>query len=98
MPTQEDRIAELEQKMTTIELERLYEKRKASENTPTEQAYNYSTISHNLTLLLGIASGQEHAIKLMQGDLEIIKERGEHQEQDIGAIKDDLGVVKGDLG
>ncbi len=77
-----------------MELQRLYDERKAAENTPSEQAYNYSEINHNLTLLLGIASGQEHAIRLMQGDLGIIRERVEHQEEDIRAIKDDLGIIK----
>ena len=94
MSTHEDRIAALERKMTTLELKRLYDERKAAENTPSEQAYNYSEINHNLTLLLGIASGQEHAIRLMQGDLGIIRERVDHQEEDIRAIKDDLGTIK----
>ena len=75
MSTHEDRIAALERKMTTLELKRLYDERKAAENTPSEQAYNYSEINHNLTMLLGIASGQEHAIRLMQGDLGIIRDR-----------------------
>ena len=37
-------------------------------------------------MLLGIASGQEHDIKLMQGDLEIIKERVEHIDQQIDGV------------
>jgi len=75
MPTQEERLATLERKVAAMELQRLYDERKAAENTPSEQAYNYSEINHNLTLLLGIASGQEHAIRLMQGDLGIIRDR-----------------------
>ncbi len=86
MSTHEDRIAALERKMTTLELKRLYDERKAAENTPSEQAYNYSEINHNLAMLLGIASGQEHDIKLMQGDLEIIKERVEHIDQQIDGV------------
>jgi len=108
MPTQEERIAALERKVAAIELQRLYDERKAAENTPSEQAYNYSEINHNLTMLLGIASGQEHAIRLMQGDLNvvkddlgivkadlgIVKERVEEQERDIRVMKADLGIVK----
>jgi len=52
-------------------------------------------------MLLGIASGQEHAIRLMQGDLNvvkddlgIVKERVVQQEQDIRVMKDDLGIIK----
>jgi len=58
-----------------MELQRLYDERKAAERTPSEQAYNYTEINQNLTILLGIASGQEQDIKLMQGDLDIIRER-----------------------
>ncbi len=94
MPTQEDRLATLERKVAAMELQRLYDERKALENTPSEQAHNYSEINHNLAMLLGIASGQEHAIRLMQGDLGIIRERVEHQGEDIKAIKDDLGIIK----
>jgi len=83
MPTQEDRSAELERKVTILELKRLYDERMAAENTPAVQAYNYSEISHNLTMLLGVASGQEHSIRLMQGD--------------IREIKDDLDIIKGRL-
>ena len=42
---------------------------------------NVDEINRNATILLGIVSGQEHAIRLMQGDL--------------GVVKEDLGVVKG---
>jgi len=75
MPTQEERIAALERKVAAIELQRLYDERKAEEHTPSKQAYNYSEINQNLTMLLGIASGQELAIRLMQDDLGTIKER-----------------------
>ncbi len=75
MPTQEDRLATLERKVAAMELQRLYDERKAAERTPSEQAYNYTEINQNLTILLGIASGQEQDIKLMQGDLDIIRER-----------------------
>ena len=40
MPTQEDRLSTLERKVAALELERLYEQRKAEESTPSKQAYN----------------------------------------------------------
>ncbi len=102
MPTQEDRLATLERKVAARELQRLYDERKASENTPSEQAYNYTEINQHLTILLGIASGQEGDIKMMKNDLgivkvdlDIVKKRVEHQGEDIGVIKDDLGIIKG---
>lgn len=71
----------------------------------TAQELHSREIDHNLTILLGIASGQEHAIQLMQGDLNVVKadlgyvkERVEEQEQDIRVMKDDVGIVKNDLG
>ena len=87
MPTQEERLAELERKVAAIELRRLYDERKAAENTPSEQAYNYSEINHNLAMPLGIATGQEHAIRLIQGDVKVMQD-------DLGTVKDDLGIVK----
>jgi uncharacterized coiled-coil protein SlyX len=73
MPTQEDRIAELEQKVAAIELERLYEQRKAEERPPTEQQWDFKQINHRLTMLLGIASGQEHDIKSMKNDVSALR-------------------------
>jgi hypothetical protein len=74
MPTQEERLAALEQKIADMELERLYEKRKAAQSTPSEQAYDSRQINHRLTMLLGIASGQEDAIKTIEADLSAVKE------------------------
>ncbi len=77
MPTQEDRLDRLEMKVASLELERLYEQRKAAESTPSEQALDLKDVNHNTTMLLGIASGQERAIKTIQVDVESIKNRAE---------------------
>jgi uncharacterized coiled-coil protein SlyX len=71
--TYDDRLTALEQKVADIELERLYEKRKSAESTPSEQAYDAKQTNHRLTMLLGIASGQEHDIKSMKDDIGAIK-------------------------
>ena len=77
VPTQEDRLGRLEMKVASMELEHLYEQRQAAESTPSKQAYNFEELNHNTTILLGIASGQERAIKAMQVNVESIKNRTE---------------------
>ena len=77
MPTQEDRLDRLEMKVASMELERLYEQRKAAESTPSEQALNLKDVNYNTTMLLGITSGQELAIKTIQVDVASIKNRTE---------------------
>ena len=77
MPTQEDRLDRLEMKVASLELEHLYEQRKAAESLPSEQALDLKDVNHNTTMLLGIASGQERAIKTIQADVESIKNRVE---------------------
>ncbi len=71
MATQEERLAALEQKVADIELERLYQRRKAVESTPSEQAYDIKQVNHRPTMLLGIASGQEHGIKAIKEDIDL---------------------------
>ena len=78
MPAVEDRMAALERKVAAMELERSNEHRKASERTPSEHAYNFKEINHNLTMLLGLADGHEEVIRAMQGDLGVLKEHVEH--------------------
>ena len=97
MPTQEERLAELERKVAAMELQRLYDERKASENTSSVQAHNYSEINHNLAMLLGIASGQEHAIRLIQGDLDSLKERVESIEWRLDGVDRRLDGIDGRL-
>ena len=71
---QEDRIANLERKVASLELRRLYDERKAEERTPSMQAFNFREINENMTILLGIASGQEEDIKAVREDVATVKE------------------------
>ena len=71
MTTQEDRIAALEQRVADIEMERLYERSKATQSTLPEQSYDVKQVNHRLTMLLGIASGQEGAIQAIKGDMDL---------------------------
>jgi hypothetical protein len=75
MPSQEDRLTALERKVAALELRRLYDERKAEESTPVEQVQNLREINENMTILLGIASGQEGSIKALEGDVSAIKAR-----------------------
>jgi len=87
MPTQEERLANLERKVAALELRRLYDERKAEERTPAAQAANLEEINENMTILLGIASGQEMSIKEMQRDVSALKE-------DVSAIEVRLGRLE----
>src|SRR5215469_7782850 len=98
MPTQEERLAELERKVAAIELRRLYDERKAVEVTPAAQVRDYSEINQNLAMLLGIATGQEGAVRQMQGDMAVVKGWVEEHGQDIGVMQNDVEVIKRDLG
>ena len=75
MPTQEDRIAALERKVAALELRRLYDERKAEENTPSVQAFNLREINENMTILLGVTSSQGGDIKAIKEDVSSIKDR-----------------------
>lgn len=81
MPTQEDRLATIERKLASLELELLYERRKAEESTPSENASNLKDVNYHLTMLLGIASGQERDMKTMKVDLSEIKHSQANLEQ-----------------
>ncbi|GCF08081.1 hypothetical protein [Dictyobacter arantiisoli] len=74
MTTQEDRLAALEQKVADIELERLYEKNQASRGLASDQLYDAKQVNYRLTMLLGIASGQEQSIKTIVQDVSEVKQ------------------------
>lgn len=87
MPTQEDRLSTLERKVAAMELERLYEQRKAEESTPSKQAYNANEINQNLTILLGVAAGQEKDIKAIKENVSSIKDHLESVEQRLDRLE-----------
>ena len=84
---QEDRIANLERKVASLELRRLYDERKAEEQTPSVQAFNLREINENMTILLGIVSGQEEDIKAVREDVATVKENVSTLKEDVSAIK-----------
>ena len=87
MSTQEDRIAALERKVAALELRRLYDERKAEENTPSLQAFNLREINENMTILLGVTSSQGGDIKALKEDVSSIKDRLEGVEQGLDRLE-----------
>ncbi len=75
MDTEQDRLATVERKVAALELRRLYDERKAEENTPSALGSNLREVNENMTILLGIASAQEQNIKETRMDVGDIKER-----------------------
>src|SRR4030088_2881488 len=96
MPTQEERLAALEQKVTDLELERLYEKRKAPQLS-SDQLYDAGQVNHRLTMLLGVASGQETSIKTIESDLGVIKEQLSGMKQDNAAFHVKFGRLESEV-
>jgi Tfp pilus assembly protein PilN len=87
MSTQEDRIAALERKVAAIELRRLYDERKAEENTPSVQAFNLREINENMTILLGVSSSQGGDIKAIKENVSSINDRLEGVEQRLDRLE-----------
>jgi chromosome segregation ATPase len=95
MPTQEERLATIERKLASLELELLYERRKAEESTPSESASNLKDVNYHLTMLLAIASGQERDIKTMKGDLGEIKDSLASLDQRFTSLEQHFRGVEG---
>ena len=87
MSAQEDRIAALERKVAAIELRRLYDERKAEENTPSVQAFNLREINENMTILLGVSSSQGGDIKAIKENVSSINDRLEGVEQRLDRLE-----------
>jgi len=58
-----------------LELLRSQDEKKAEEGVPPAQARNLREINENITILLGVASGQGGNIKVIKEDVSSIKER-----------------------
>jgi len=72
-------MAALERKVAALELRRLYDEKKAEENTPTALGFNLREINENMTILLGVTSSQGGSIKTLSNDLGMLRESMEQR-------------------
>src|SRR5258708_3129098 len=85
MPTQEDRIAALEQ-TTVSRIDFL----NAINKLTLQQAQNASDTYHEITILLGVTGSQGQDIRAIKEDVSIMKE-------DVSIMKEDVSTIKGRL-
>ena len=86
MPTQEERIAALEQ--TTISR---IDFLNSVNRLALQQAQSANDTYHELTILLGVTGSQGQDIKAIKEDVSTLKE-------DVSALKEDVGTLKKHLG
>jgi|GEM_PF-739013 chromosome segregation ATPase len=86
MPTPEERIGALEQRISVIEREWLLFKRQVEERH-TQYLRDISDMHHYLTMQFGMLSGQEHDIRIIQRDIAALKERADSMEQRLDRLE-----------
>ena len=97
MPTQEERIAALEWKVTSLELRRMQDERKAQENTPSAQAYNLREINENMTILLGVIGSQGEDIKSIKERLDGFDQRFDGVDRRLESMEQRFTSLEGKL-
>ena len=93
MPTQEERITELEQK-TVSRIDFL----NAISKLQLQHAQSSSDTYHELTILLGVVGSQGRDIKSIKEDVTTLKEDVSALKQDVTTLKEDVGALKERLG
>jgi uncharacterized coiled-coil protein SlyX len=63
---QEDRIADLERRVTSLEIRRLHDESLVKDNAPPEQGRHLRELNENMTILLGVIGNQGQDIKEMK--------------------------------
>src|SRR5205823_2153308 len=92
MPTQEDRIAALEQ--TTVSRIDFID---AINRLTLQQAQMASDMSHQVTILLGATGSQGQDIRTIKGDVSTLKGDVSVLKGDVSVLKEDVNVLKGDV-
>ncbi|HZO72075.1 MAG TPA: hypothetical protein VFB60_07720 [Ktedonobacteraceae bacterium] len=87
MSNYDERLAALEDKVATIELQPLH---LAQENTPVEQGRSLREANENITILLGIAVKQNERIKAVEDNLSRFRE---HVDQQFTEVKQDIAEL-----
>jgi archaellum component FlaC len=93
MPTQEERIAALEQ--TTISR---IDFLNSVNRLALQQAQSANDTYHELTILLGVTGSQGQDIKAIKEDVGTLKEDVGTLKEDVGTLKEDVGTIKERIG
>ncbi len=93
MPTQEERIAALEQ--TTISR---IDFLNSVNRLALQQAQSANDTYHELTILLGVTGSQGQDIKAIKEDVSTLKEDVGTLKEDVGTLKEDVSALKEDVG
>lgn len=89
MPTQEERITELEQK-TVSRIDFL----NAISKLQLQHAQSSSDTYHELTILLGVVGSQGRDIKSIKEDVSALKQDVTTLKEDVSALKERLGPLE----
>ena len=92
MPTQEDRIAALEQNMVSR-----IDFIDAVNRFTLQQAHNASDMSHQVTILLGVTGSQGQDIRTIKEDVSLLKGDVSLLKGDVSTLKGDVSTLKGDV-
>lgn len=90
MSTQDDRLAALERRVTSLEIRRLHDETLAEDNVPVEQGRNLREVNENMTMLLGVMWRQGQ-------DIREVKERLGGVEQRLDSVDSHLETLEGRL-
>jgi hypothetical protein len=74
MSTPEDKLAHLERKVAALELQQMYDERKAEENVPAMLGFHLREINENMTTMLNVIGSQVENEKKVQDDIRLLKE------------------------
>lgn len=74
MSTSEDKLAHLEMKVAALEVQRLFDERKAEENVPSMLGLHLREINDNMTILLNVVGNQVEGTRAIKDDIRLLKE------------------------
>lgn len=74
MSTPENKLAHLERKVAALELQHMYDERKAEENTPTMLGFHLQEIDENMATMLKVIGSQIEHEKKTQDAIHLLQE------------------------
>lgn len=110
MSTYDDRLAALEQKVTTLTHDLVATQSDflthfgglgrsiaTLNKSVSDQEMDARDLHHNMTILLGVVGDQGQDIKAIRTDLNVVKDDLSTVKEDLGAVKSDVDAIKADL-